>query len=224
MRGAVAALVLLSTACGGISDEESSDVAPVTSDRCVAELHGKGQNGAPTVTVDGVAFVRPDGNADGWDGRQWLYFPAEVNADAVESVAAALDATGCNEVVLHGFSNGASFAASLYCDGEGFDERVVGYIVDDPVTDASVADCVGDESVPVVLYWTGGLDAESQPGTECAALDWTCEGGVIIGVDAYAAELGTEIVSSVHDEHRRYDDSPPVREFVATGRFDPMAE
>lgn len=38
---------------------------------------------------------------------------------------------GCSSVIVHGFSNGASAAASLFCGGETFGRRVEGYLIDD---------------------------------------------------------------------------------------------
>ena len=99
-------------------------------------LHGKGGGGAETVVEDGVSVISPDGNAEGWGGRQWLYFPDGEYTAARKVVE---DATaGCDQLIIHGFSNGAAFAAKLYCRGETFGGRLVRVVVDDPVVDAGV--------------------------------------------------------------------------------------
>ncbi|MFV0309598.1 MAG: hypothetical protein ACK5OX_17855 [Desertimonas sp.] len=177
--------------------------------RCRVRLHGKSGGGGPTETRDdGVWDVFPNGNAEGWGGRQWLYFPDADYADAVEVVRAAIE--GCDVVLLGGFSNGATFAAKVYCRGETFDGRLAGVIVDDPVPDHAADDCAPAPGVPVTLYWTGGLDDPAAPGWSCAEGDWTCEGGETIGIDAFAAALDTPIVDSPMDGHSWYWDAPEL--------------
>ena len=112
--------------------------------RCLVRLHPKGSEGAETVVEDGVAIVAPTGNAEGWDNRQWLYFPDEEYAAAREIVADAVE--GCEQVIVNGFSNGGAFAAKLYCQGETFDGRLARVVVDDPVVDAAVE---GARRIPV---------------------------------------------------------------------------
>ena len=63
---------------------KSADTTPPSTDgvgdpggRCIVRLHGKSGAGGETVEEDGVMNVLPDGNAEGWGGRQWLYFPEE---------------------------------------------------------------------------------------------------------------------------------------------------
>ena len=117
----VLVLTLAVVGCGG-GGSSSSDTTVTTSgagptvarDRCLVRLHGKGDEGATTV-ANGVTVVAPTGNADGWGGRQWLYFPDE-EYDAARAVVE--EAAGCTQVIVDGFSNGASFAAKLYCRGE----------------------------------------------------------------------------------------------------------
>ena len=102
-------------------------------------LHGKGDNGAETTVTDGVTIVSPAGNAEGWGGRQWLYFPEPEYTAARDVVTKAV--TGCEQVIVDGFSNGAAFAAKLYCRGETFGGRLVRVVVDDPVVDGAVEGC-----------------------------------------------------------------------------------
>jgi hypothetical protein len=212
-------LVLLAlAACAGDGDSASppsagSSVQPEPGGRCVVRLHGKGGTGAATVNDAGVAIIAPTGNADGWGGRQWLYFPDEEYAAARTMVADSVEE--CGQIILDGFSNGAAFAAKLYCRGETFDGRLVRVVVDDPVVDAGVEGCMPDPSVDVVLYWTGGLEATARPGWNCAEGDWTCEGGVTIGIDAFAEALATDVLESPFDEHRWFLDAPELDDWPA---------
>jgi hypothetical protein len=221
-----AGLLLALAACGGDDDAagtpastSAAGTAPTSSvdapgptdgsspgGRCLVRLHGKGGAGADPVTEGDVTIVAPTGNADGWGARQWLYFPADEYAAARQIVAGSV--TDCGQVIVHGFSNGASFAASLYCHGETFDGRLVGVVIDDPVTDRAVIDCSPDPAVAVTLYATGALEETATPGWSCADADWTCEGGETMGIDAYAAALGTAPRQSPFTEHEWYVDAP----------------
>jgi hypothetical protein len=209
----LAATVL--AACGNGSDrptgEATTDPTSATTERCLVRLHGKGGGGTETVVEDDVSIIAPDGNAEGWGGLQWIYFPDDEYAVARDSVEAAID--GCSQVIVNGFSNGGAFAAKLYCRGETFDGRLTGVVVDDPVVDEAVEGCSPDPSVAVTLYWTGALEAEAQPGWDCAEADWTCEGGRTIGIDAYARALGTEAMESPFEEHEWYLDAPELSEW-----------
>jgi len=210
-RIAAAALLALvaASACGGSSEPSGTPPpSPAEAARCVVQLHGKGGNGADPATKDGVTTLAPSGNAEGWGGRQWLYFPDAEYAAARDVVSTA--AAGCQEVIVGGFSNGAAFAAKLYCRGETFGGRLVGVVVDDPVVDHAVNGCTPDPSVGVTLYWTGALAAQAKPGWTCAEADWTCEGGTTIGIDAYAAALGAPAQASPHHDHQPFVDAPEL--------------
>ncbi|WP_420451199.1 hypothetical protein [Ilumatobacter sp.] len=228
MRGGRRGLLSISlasalAACAAGSDDDAGGGAPASSsdavDRCVVVLHGKGGDGGETTTEGGSATIRPTGNAEGWGGRQWLYFPEERFAEATDVVSGALDDAGCDTAIVHGFSNGASFAAKLACSGDDLGGRVVGWVVDDPVVDASSSDCAVADGT-VVLYWTGALDAESAAGTACADRDWTCEGGETIGLGPYADALGVPPSPSERDQHAPFDDAPPIVGFERTGTFE----
>ncbi len=171
-------------------------------------LHGKGGTGAATTTAGDVTVIAPTGNADGWGAKQWLYFPA-VQFDAARAIVED-SVQGCQQIILDGFSNGASFAAALYCKGETFGGRLVRVVVDDPVTDHGVDGCKPDSGVAVTLYATGALDATAKPGWRCDQADWTCEGDETIGIAAYAAELGTAVEKSPHTDHQPYLDAPEL--------------
>ncbi|MEO0493174.1 MAG: hypothetical protein AAF081_07150 [Actinomycetota bacterium] len=207
-----------------VDDAELSDPAPTTVPTeattttstttttspglaCVVRLHGKGGAGWDTNTDGGIRFLAPTGNGSAWGGRQWEYATAASYSAAVAIVADAVDAEGCGSVVVHGFSNGASMTTKILCAGETFDGRLVGVVIDDPVADASATGCAPDAGVNVRLYVTGGL-AWATAGTDCVAIDWTCEGDRIVGIDAYAAELGVAITPSLFTEHAWYIDAP----------------
>ena len=226
LRFGLVAIAFLLAACGGDDDDAAGSTStsptsatPATtsagsaeaSERCIVRLHGKGGTGADTVVEGGVAVIAPTGNADGWGARQWLYFPDEEYEAATAIVAEAAGA--CDQVIVHGFSNGAAFAAKLYCRGETLDGRLVGVVVDDPVVDAAVEGCAPDPSVDVALYWTGALEGTAQPGWDCTEGDWTCEGGVTIGVDAYAAALGATTQESPFDEHQWHFEAPELNDW-----------
>jgi hypothetical protein len=207
---------LLLVAASGCSSDAARDAGTAASiagsPRCVVRLHGKGGTGAAD-RVDSRGFVdlSPTGNADGWGGRQWLYFPEDRYEDARQIVTQAVER--CSEVIVDGFSNGAAFAAKLYCRGEDFGGRVVAVVIDDPVPDHGVLDCDPDPAVDVTLYWTGSLASTARAGWDCAEADWTCEGGTSIGIDAYAEALGTEVRESVHREHEWYRDPPELTDW-----------
>ena len=184
-----------------------------TGTRCVVRLHGKGGDGADTWFVDDVAYVSPTGNASGWGGRQWLYFPDDAYDDAVASVADAIESEDCGPVIIDGFSNGGAFAAKLYCTGETFGGRVIRVVVDDPVVDTAVEGCDPAADVDVTLYWTGALASTAKPGWNCREEDWTCEGGKTIGIDAYAEALDTGAKQSRYREHEWYEDAPELSDW-----------
>jgi pimeloyl-ACP methyl ester carboxylesterase len=207
---------VVATSVAATSDDESATSGPDGRDpkRCIVRLHGKGSEGSEGyVAEDGVVNLQPTGNADGWGARQWLYFPDE-EYDAARTIVADA-AEDCDEVIVNGFSNGAAFAAKLYCRGESLDGRLVRVVVDDPVPDAGVEDCEPDPGVGVNLYWTGALEETAQPGWDCSEADWTCEGGQTIGIEAYADALGTEALPSPFTEHEWFVDAPETRAWRA---------
>jgi hypothetical protein len=180
--------------------------------RCVVFLHGKGGGGGPSLSADGYLRVAPVGNADGWGGKQWLYFPDARLAEVRASVASALEGAGCTRALVHGFSNGGAAAAKLYCRGESFDGRVQSYVFDDPVPDHGADACTPPAGAKATLYWTGAL-GQAAAGWNCAEGDWTCEGGSTIGVQRYAQNLGLTVSKSIHSSHAPYENPPDYRAF-----------
>jgi len=188
-------------------------VHPAEGADCLVRLHGKGGAGAATYESGGATVIAPSGNAAGWGGREWLYFPESSYVQARAIVANAIDTNGCGRVIIDGFSNGAAFAAKLYCRGETFGGRVVGVVVDDPVPDHAGQGCAPARSVRVTLYWTGALKDTAVAGWNCAEGDWTCEGGTTIGIDAYQTALGTTRRQSIHSDHNWYQGAPETTAF-----------
>jgi hypothetical protein len=202
-------------ACGG-DDKAGAAVTTAPgqgppSGKCLVRLHGKGGTGAATTTLGEITVISPTGNADGWGAKQWLYFPDEEYAAALAIVRQAV--VGCDQVIIHGFSNGASFAAAMYCKGETLDGRLERVIVDDPVTDHAVEPCTPGASVAVSLYATGALEKTAPPGWNCSDGDWTCAGGTTIGISAYAQALGAVRQQSPHLDHEPYFDAPEATQF-----------
>ena len=114
--------------------------------RCVVRLHGKGGTGAPTTTSGDVTRDLADGQRRRLGRQAVAVLPGRrVRRGAWRSSRDAV--AGCGPIIVDGFSNGASFAAAMYCHGETFDGRLVRVIVDDPVTDHAVDDCTPDPSV-----------------------------------------------------------------------------
>jgi hypothetical protein len=204
---------LLAASCGGDSADAPRQET-INAEDCIVRLHGKGGTGASTELDNAVAIVSPTGNGEAWDAHQWEYSSAAVLAEAIEIVTAAVDFAGCSAVSVHGFSNGASFAAKLVCSGEDLGGRLQGVVVDDPVTDASSAGCSPADGVELALYWTGALAATAPAGTDCGGIDWTCEGGATVGIDAYAAALGVTAQTSPHDDHQWNLDAPEPRDWL----------
>ena len=200
------------SACGS---DASQPPITIQADKCVSACTARAATRRRTRAARRLRrSSRPTGNAEGWGGRQWLYFPEDRYTEAVGIVRSAIDAAGCTDVVVHGFSNGAAFAASMYCHGESFDGRLRGIIVDDPVTDHGTASCTPAPGVNVAVYWTGGLDEQSKPGTACKPMDWTCQGDSLVGIEAYAAAMSTPVLASPNTSHSPMDEPPEIREWL----------
>lgn len=219
---AVLAAALLISACSregaATVAAQAKPILPASAGKkCVLFLHGKGAAGAASSVTGDVEYLRPGGNGTGWGGREWRYFPRDRYEELRNALTSALDASGCGRVVVQGFSNGAAAAAKLYCGGEDFGGRVVGYIADDPVPDAAVTGCKPHAGMNLRLYWTGALSTATD-GWSCATLDWTCEGGKTIGMERYARELGTTGAASIHATHVEYSTPPEVAAWLGQER------
>lgn len=215
----MAAVVLLTAlSCSGANDEASTGTVPkgFSAERCLVQVHGRSERGAPPMTTEEFAVLRPDANLpyDG-GGRVWEYGTDDDYADALAQVIDVVDDTSCRSVVLHGFSNGAAFVGAVLCRGETLGGRLVGAVVDDPVPD-DVHPCSPDRSVRIVVYWTGGLEG-ADPGRPCDELGWTCASDRLVGIEEYSRRLGVDVTPSVHTEHMVYEDAPQIHEWLANG-------
>jgi hypothetical protein len=204
---------LLLAACGGESSDDGPVTQPsspaVTASDCVVRLHGKSESGAATsVDGNGVARVAPNGNERDGNGYKWIYFPDESYVAARTIVTDAIARIGCERVVLGGFSNGAAFAAKLYCSGDDLGAPIVGVVIDDPVPDNGAAGCAPLDQAPVTVFWTGALAETAQPGWECDEGGWICDGGTTVGIERFAADLGATITASPFTDHIANVDAP----------------
>ena len=142
-------VISLGFGCAG-TEIATSDESALTAERCIVLIHGKGGSGSPTRVEDGIAIVSPTGNGRGWGGAEWRYATDADRREGIASVVSAVEASRCRRVVLHGFSNGASMVAAVLCAGEDLDGRLLGVVIDDPVTDAATEGCEAAD-VPVAL-------------------------------------------------------------------------
>lgn len=214
----MAVAITAGAACSGADDAADAGRVPTgfSAERCLVQLHGRSEDGAVPRRLDGYAVLRPGGNEANptGSGRVWLYRDDDEYAEALAQVTEVVDAAGCTQVVLHGFSNGGGFLGNLLCRGETLDGRLVGAVVDDPVPDDS-SPCTPDPSVPVSVFWTGGLE-EATAGAQCDELGWTCSGsGVLVGIDEFARRLGAAVAPSIHTDHRVYDNPPEIHDWLA---------
>ena len=122
-----------------------------------------------------------------------------------------------SRLILDGFSNGGSFAAKLYCRGETFDGRLVGVVRRRPgqrTRGSRAASPTSLCTLHALLDRRGRTPRRSLAGT-APKRDWTCEGGVTIGIDAYAAASGTEALASPFDDHQWHLDAPELTHWRA---------
>ncbi len=213
----ILALALVVAACGGDDDvSEPLEFDPVDADVCLVRIHGRTDDGRVPSLIGDVAELWPQGNELFGPGRVWIYFPDEKYTESRDIVAEAIAETGCTRTLVNGFSNGGAMAAALYCAGEDFGGTLEQVVIDDPVTDTATNGCAPAPGVGVSLYWTGVLDGDSQPGTDCDDNGYTCQDGVIIGVDAMAENLGVDWQQSPFDDHIWFLDAPEIEAFLAS--------
>lgn len=215
----MAPLALLAAACSG-DDERTAPTAPeraeVTAERCLVRVHGRSETGGDPIDRGDHAEILPTGNDTAGDGFQWRYGTDEEVAAVTTRIGDWIDAVGCEEVILNGFSNGGAAVGALHCRGETFGGRVIGVVIDDPVPDDAVADCSPDPDVAVTLYWTGGL-TEAVAGASCDEIGFTCAGDELLGIDAYAQALGVTVTPSPHEAHVWYRQAPENSAWAGMG-------
>ena len=204
----VAAVGCSSDAVEDASRPSTTFPPELVSELCEVQLHGRTEQGAAPRRSEERVVLRPDANRSfEQGGRVWIYDTESEFREARDLVGELVQEAGCEAVVLHGFSNGAAFAAKLACSGETFDSRLVGVVVDDPVADDSSPDCTPGEGVDVALYWTGAIPDEGS----CRDLGWTCAGGdELVGIAAFAERLGAAVQNSPEEDHRMNEDPPEI--------------
>ena len=212
--------VSLLAACGA---DQAPEVAPTTTapvgleaDACLVRVHGRGDTGALPVERDGYVELAPTGNAVDGDGHVWLYGDDEEYTAALARITSAVEAVGCERVVLNGFSNGGGFVGRLLCRGEDLDGALRGVVLDDPVPDEGATGCAPPPSTQVAVYWTGALTAAA-PGTSCASIGYVCFGDEVVGIDAYAASVGAEVQASPNTEHVWFREAPETTAWLDVG-------
>lgn len=181
---------------------------PTTGKRCVVFLHGAGGSGNWVSNGDPVV-VYGQGNVPnhpGGQGNMWLYFPGYRYNEIIEDLYELIP-DDCKRILLHGFSNGGAAAAKIYCQGETFSNRLIGVIIDDPVMDHGTDNCNRSSGVPVVAYYTGGIIYG--PGYNCVSNGYiNCEGDTLIGMSAFASNLGITLKKSIHNTHTMWQYPP----------------
>jgi hypothetical protein len=183
--------------------------APPTGKRCLVKLHGLTGRGQPTQDDGTLTLLQPQGNGV-WSGGGfgWIYysddrFPGTGYDQARASIVESLNAVGnCGQIIVYGFSNGGAMVAKLYCRGETFGGKMVGYIVDDPVTDAGVDGCAPAAGVKVAVFHSRFMNDQVNDSTTCRPGNtWICENNVRYRLADYDARIGvTGVIAAVeHD-------------------------
>lgn len=210
----VLASLLAAVGCSGNTLPSAVDTAPVTGDRCVVWLHGKGEAGRDTRrSEDGIVEIAPSGNVEDGSGRRWEYFPPDRFDDIVDDIIGDVQRSRCRDVVVSGFSNGGGLAGKLFCSGRDLGGTLRGVVIDDPVPDRGVEGCAPAPGVEVAVYWTGAL-SEAVAGVDCSTIGWICDGGSLLGIDAYAEHVGADIQSSPSTDHTWFRDAPELRAWL----------
>lgn len=181
-----------------ISDSNASEAAAVqfssssgpSGKKCIITLHGKGGAGGATWQNGDIAMISPTGNGDGggWGPAHWEYATPTTYNQALGLINNSLTPENCGQIVLIGFSNGASMASKVYCQGQTFGGKLVGVIVDDPVPDQAVDNCAPGSGVNVRLIMSNDLGFATD-GMACPG-GWTCQ-GTLYGRTTYQSRLGS---------------------------------
>src|SRR5690606_25990358 len=101
--------VAASVACTDRVEPTSLPDEPLGVDQCVVRVHGRSERGSAALVVDGRGELAPDGNAEFADGFEWRYADETEFESGRDAVRDVIFAAGCSQVVMNGFSNGASF-------------------------------------------------------------------------------------------------------------------
>jgi hypothetical protein len=203
--------------------DSGQDQTPGTAPRpegaaCILYLHGAGTTDAGYVedwADEGILFLVPQSPNAEWphfwlyDGQYEVYTDSDAPFDELTAfLTAELDRNNCGPVMLYGASNGAGFAAKLYCRGQDFGGRVWSVMVDDPVPDAGVVGCSPSPSVQRTLFTHSAEiagDAELFEDDRCSRSPtlrwpWYCEDDIGFGVAEYEAHIA-QTSHLTRDEH-----------------------
>lgn len=187
-RTGQAAVVSDTVASNGQALQFSATGGP-SGKKCVVTLHGKGGAGGATWQNGDITMISPTGNGDGggWGPAHWEYATPTTFNQAYGIINNSITPENCGQVSLIGFSNGASMAAKVFCQGQTFNNRLVGVIVDDPVPDQGVDNCAPGSGVAVRLIFSNDMGWITD-GTACPG-GWTCQ-GTLYGRATYQSKLG----------------------------------
>ena len=174
----------------------------------MVRLHGLTGDGQSARTSGGITTLYPRGNVK-WNegsGYGWVYydderFPGANYDNALAKVTASLGGAECGQIIVYGFSNGGAMAAKMYCRGETLGGRVVGYVVDDPVTDAGVDGCAPAAGVKVAVFHSQYMDNQTKGNTQCRpGNSWICENNIRYLLRDYGTKIGTagKVVAKDH--------------------------
>lgn len=192
---------------------DSGDSPIIEGTRCILYLVGAGswagigsQNWS-----EGVLLTSPDKpaseNRNFWkyDGpHNFAYDPGSQSDNQayealVDYIRSYLDNEGCGPTVVAGGSNGAAFAAKMYCRGEDFGRRVWGYHIDDPVMDNGVLGCSPSTNVTKVMFLHSQElrdDAANMPNFRCGQgqWQWYCEDDTTMPLNVYEGHVGQQSI------------------------------
>jgi hypothetical protein len=170
-----------------------------TGKKCIVNLHGKGGDGGPSYQDGDTTWIFPTGNGDGggWGPHHWEYSTSTTYSQALSIINSSIASENCGQIVLIGFSNGASMAAKVYCQGQNFSNRLLGVIVDDPVPDRVVDNCAPASNLQLRLIQSDDMGWITD-GTPCPG-GWTCQ-GTLYGRATYQSRIGAvnTLIKSSH--------------------------
>jgi hypothetical protein len=177
---------------------------PASNGRCVIGAPGGG--GGPDPDTGFSPGYPYDSDPGQYTTKTMPGYPELIDLQAA--------AVGCDEIIVHGFSEGGRRAKEWYCGGESLGGRIGGYVIDDPnYLPDDGQPCTPAAGVQVVLYGTR-MGPTDDRWTVDVFLEGTGYGAVM---EKTAARLGTPILVSPRYFHEPYTrPSPPE---IASGSF-----
>lgn len=137
----------------------------------------------------------------------------QAYTDLVQHVRTFINSKNCGPTLVRGASNGAAFAAKLYCRGETFENRVWGFFIDDPVMDEGVLNCAPSPNFTKVQFIHSrqlvGDAAATSPNFRCTNVvgQWYCENDKTMTLSQYQNRIGR--TSVLHREYHYVDGPNP---------------